>query len=137
MPKHRKYAEGTKVEVHKSMLEIERILTTRIDGVTGIATGSDFTTGQDIVRFSLNGIVVRLAVPYTKNIRERKRLWRVLVLFVKSSVENARNMGISPNIVFTPFYELPDGQIAGQVLHARFQDALQAGQLPELMPRRD
>ena len=103
-PRKSKFAEGTDVPPEKSRSEIDRLL--RRYGADQFHSGWDDRLGLSVVRFRYNGYMVRFEVPIPKppdaseyrTTRQRKqdeafvereemRLWRCLVLAIKSKLE--------------------------------------------------
>lgn len=104
------YAEGTSVPVSKTRVELDNLLRAHGADNVGMAVGADyatlmFTMADRTVSFRLNmPIGVERSITHTEQGRERKaparhaaldaehrRLWRALLLTVKSKLEAAES----------------------------------------------
>lgn len=133
-----RYAEGTTVPVDKTALEIERMLAKR--GATQFARGWDgesaviqFTHGLRRVRFKLPlpqpKDFARDARGYSRTAKqagdardkELRRLWRSLLLVMKSKFEAVESGVTSFETEFLPHLVLDDGRTVEDAIVANLQ----------------
>lgn len=126
-----KYAAGTSVPVSSSMEEIRKYLVERM-GAEGYAP--IYLNGHEFIRFQINGIPVQMKVPdWAGDEREHKRVWRVMLLHVKSMWESLQNRVASLEEIVLPYVLLPTGRTLGEELPTRLHAAIQAGKMPLLL----
>ena len=136
-----RYAEGTTVPVAQSRTEIERILARY--GATKFMYGNDKLAAM--VGFEANGrrIVFRLPLPqlqlgglYTQAAvdREERRVWRSLVLSIKSKLEVVASGISSFESEFMPFIVMPNGQTVAEWMAPQIAEVYETGKMPPMLP---
>jgi hypothetical protein len=137
-----KYASNTTVSADRSKAEIERTL---------IRYGVDeFFYGRSAsgagIGFTFKGRTIKLNVPmpsrndYRDNKageddwnRERRRLWRVLLLSIKADLE-AIDSGLKTfEDVYLAYTCLPNGSTVGQEIQEKIDVMVTGGQMPKLL----
>jgi hypothetical protein len=149
-----KYAQGTTVSVTSSITEIRRTVVDRYGATAFSIAEDDSAIG---VEFVCEGIQVRLTLPVpalsdkqfearyswqttnesrkAKRDLEVKRLWRVLLMVVKTKLEMVA-AGLDFKREFFPFIVLPDGHTVADHALPQVMKALQTGGgPPALLPR--
>ncbi len=122
-----KYAEGTKVTVESTQEEIRRLLVTRMKADQ---YAPYYDNGMEGIRFRLLGMIMQLKVPPASTEQERRRLWRCLLLHVKSMWESIQNKIATIEQVLLPYILLPDEHTVGEVLPKEIKAALDRGLMP-------
>lgn len=143
----RRYAEGTAVSPEQSRMEIERTL--KRYGADAILVG--FDADQLLVRWRMNGRYLQRALdmppstaPAFANLypvaaqkraheQETRRLWRVLLLWLKTTLEMVDSQVESFEIAFLPYILLPDGQTLGDFMQPQIDAAYSAGEMPRFL----
>lgn len=154
--KVRRYAEGTKVAVEKSKVEIETLL--RKHGASQFVQGWDDTRGSAFLAFSIYGRQLRYPVlrptaddvgPLPKNLghhKERReswienaieaewrRRWRSLLLILKAKLELVDGGDSTFDREFLADIVMPDGSTVGDTMVPRLEVAYETGEMPPLM----
>lgn len=147
-----KYAEGTTVSIETSQMEIKRALVKY--GATGFMLGESDRLAQ--IEFEMHGRRVRFRLTYpdpqdrefvyrSQYIRrtdaerrnryeaEKRRLWRALLLTIKSKLEAVQNGLVSFEEEMLPFIVLPDNRTVGQWLVPQIATAYDTGRMPPLL----
>lgn len=149
-----KYAEGTTVALETSQMEIKRTVVKH--GAAGVVIGDDARTGGGI-EFEMRGrrlrFVVRYPDPRDKEFtmlsafRERtpaqakarheaevRRLWRVLLLTIKSKLESVENGLVSFDEEMLPHIVVPGtGATIGEMLVPQLDEVYRTRSLPPLL----
>jgi hypothetical protein len=148
-----RYAEGTTVTVERSKAEIEG--TVRRYGATSFISGYDEHSA--FVLFKANGRMVRFHVPIPaaadpmfardgrKNTRtpeqrqraaagEEMRLWRCLLLAIKSKLEVVESGISSFEQEFLAHIVLPDSTTVADWIGPQLEDAYASGTMPAALP---
>jgi hypothetical protein len=123
----KRYAEGTSVSVEASQSEAITIL--KRYGAKGYMFGQS-PDGAGFVAFVFRDLPVRVTVPkpvakpysgsgprIDVNFQieaEKRRQWRVLILWLKGQLEAIDNELLSPYRGFMPFLQLKDGRTMGE-----------------------
>ena len=133
------YAKNTKVPVSRSKTELEAIF--QRWGVDGFMIA--WEGNINIIAFKHKGLQARVPVPqpqkerfpsnaaYEQAIRQR---WRAMILFVKSTLEAVDSGIASFEQAFLPHLVLPDGSTVTDSLMPGIYGALEAGQMPPMLP---
>lgn len=150
-----RYAEKTTVPVERSEAEI-RALIVRY-GAERYMSGEDKRAGLSVVQFEMHDrrVMFRLLMPpaddeqfwFTEAGRarttaqakaayeqERRRLWRSLVLTIKSKLESVESGIESFEEAFLPQIVLPSGQTYGAWSLPQIAQVYASGEMPALMP---
>lgn len=137
------YAQGTTVEVSKSKMEIEKLVTRA--GATAFLAGSSSTQKVSQVGFELKGrrILFRVNQPdqqkYGTGERfaaEDRRRWRCLLLSIKSKLECVATGIETFDEAFLAHIVMPDGSTVGQSTLPRIAEAYKSGKMLPLLPER-
>lgn len=145
------YAQGTKVPVEQSIMEIRKLVYKH--GGEGFAQ-MDTKDGAAVV-FELRGYRLRMLIRYptiqhikntsyysltdseAKPKREQRirELWRLLLLAIKTKLELTEHSDI---VTFEgewlSYITLPDGATVGEVMLPELQEIAKSGNLPPLLP---
>lgn len=108
----KRYAEGTKVEPEASIAEIRKYAELRGAANFTYAMGN----AGGVIRFRLGGRWMQFTVALDDDTdrREHMRLWRVVLLKVKSAFEvYAAGEDTTVEEAFMPYLMLPDGTTVG------------------------
>jgi hypothetical protein len=144
IPFSKRYAHGATTKPETTRAEIETTL--KRFGATGFAFASQgqraslmFEAHGRRIRFDLPDAKTSL-VPYDRYPStvqvdaEERRLWRSLLMAIKSKLEVVQSGISSFEFEFLPYTVLPTGQTFAEASEApSFQDALSAGQLPPML----
>jgi hypothetical protein len=132
------YAQGTKVPVSQSRLEIERVLLKY--GADKFMYGTS-PQGSGIM-FEYKKIPIQLAVPnpdtriFTSQAsydREQRRMWRVLLISLKSQLEKI-DCGLSSfEDEFLAQTQLPSGQTVAQWMKPQIKHIIESGEMPKML----
>lgn len=111
----RRYAERTSVPVSKSQGDIISLAEKR--GVTDFFSGQE--KGRPFVAFVYRGYPVKLQCPaipadHDDPEQEKRRQWRVMLLWAKAQFEAIDNGLLEPYAVFMPFLALKDGRTVAE-----------------------
>ncbi len=136
------YASNTTVSADRSKAEIERTLIRY--GVDEFMYGRS-TAGAGIA-FTFKGRTVKLNVPLPKRAdykstragellweKECRRLWRVLLLWIKANLEVVESGLITFDDVFLAQTCLPDGSTVGQSMQEKISTMVTSGQMQKLL----
>ena len=136
------YAENTKVSIGKSREEIERTL---------MRYGADeFFYGTspkgDGVGFKYKGRPIKIGIPLPKRDeykstqageknweREKRRLWRVLLLALKAKLELIDSGITSFEDEFLAQTCLPTGETVGDMIKPQIETMIAGGKMPKLL----
>ncbi|MBN1574536.1 MAG: hypothetical protein JW984_15170 [Deltaproteobacteria bacterium] len=144
-----KYAKRTEVPISKTKGEIEGLLEKY--GAAGVNMGQLTKDGKTmaLIQFVMNNLMVRIAfrLPEESEFsktrtgqrrnkrlveaeckRERKRIWRAVLLVIKAKLEAVESNITTFEEEFLSFLVLPDGQRVGDLVIPR----LASGELPML-----
>ena len=148
-----KYADGTSVTVENSKAEIEGTL--RRYGATSFSSGYDQLTA--FVLFKVHGRLIRFHVrtpsPDDEQFRydgrqvtrkpeqrqkaaaaEERRLWRCLLLAIKSKLEVVESGIASFEEEFLAHIVLPDNSTVADFMVPQVQQAYEIGSMPAMLP---
>lgn len=123
-----RYAEGTKVPAERSRVELQRVLERY--GCEGFMYGSSLTQGE-MVQFGFEGRQFRFEInPPDDDPKEVRRMWRVLVLWVKGSLE-AVDAGYG-NVAdaFMSRTVMPNGRLLGDEIGPTLDALVDKGRMP-------
>ncbi len=125
-----RYADGTKVSVEDSQSEAIQIL--KRYGASDYMFGEN--EGAGFVAFKYKGLPVRVTVPKPEARpyagsgpkidrefqieAEKRRQWRVLILWLKGNLEAIENGLLSPYRGFMPYLQLKDGRTFAEAAEA-------------------
>jgi hypothetical protein len=149
----RRFAEGTKVPIETTRMELERLL--RAYGAAAVVIGWDGPTSQ--IAFRIQGRHVRYTIdrpgrsesvvssyPSGKPrpdhaipeaiAAEYRRRWRALLLVVKAKLELIAAGDSDFEDEFLTHVMLPDGSIVRDWMVPQVDQAYQSGQMPALLP---
>ncbi len=143
------FAEKTKVPAERSKSEIRKIL------LKYKATGFVFGEGNNkaLVQFEMNGRRIKFVMPmpikHQTKIKggrnygyvmgqeqvdqETRRLWRCLVISIKSKLESVESGITTFEQEFMAHIVLPDGQTVGDVMIPQIEISYQSKQMPALL----
>lgn len=145
MKKPARYADGTTVSVDRSMAEIRKV----ISAYKASAFATAENNNKCMVMFDMNNRRIRFVIDLpilhkTKNWRgyvmgqscvekETRRLWRCLLLSIKSKLECVES-GISTfENEFLAHIVLPNNQTIGDAMIPQIEEAYQTKQMPPLL----
>lgn len=128
------FAHGTSVTAEKTRYEIETTLTRYGADGTAIATAPgkarvEFTAKARRVRFDL----MLPPAGTSKNDAETRRLWRALLLGIKSKLEVVRSGIAVFEDEFMSHIVMPDGQTVGQHVRPAIETAYKTGKVGPLL----
>lgn len=139
------YAAKTSVSCEKSQTEIRKTLTKY--KATGFAIGE--SNGVGVIMFEMNKKRIRLDLPLavhgkTKNNKgwsltlaqteqENRRLWRCLLLAVKSKLESVASKITTFEEEFLAHIVLPNGQTMGSVAIPQLNQSYETNKMPPLL----
>lgn len=149
----RRFAEGTKVAIETTRVELEKLL--RAYGADAVVIGWDGPTST--VAFRLRGRHVKYTIerptsaesvvssypsgkPRPRNLHaeaiaaEHRRRWRALLLIVKAKLELVAGGDSEFEDEFLTRVMLPDGSTVGEWIAPQLDQAYQSGRMPALMP---
>lgn len=127
-----RYADGTSTTVDYSRAEITRTL--KRYGATGHVLGD--TSDQLICGFTADDRQVRFIVakPNPCSDAEERRLWRCIVLVIKSKLESVHTGIETFEDAFLANIVTPDGRLVKDVIRGNLAVAYQSGKMPPLLP---
>jgi len=139
MAKSQPFAHGTTVPPEKTRMEIEQTL--QRYGATGFAFMSsaerariEFLAKQRRVRFDLVFPVAKASWERNKVEAETRRLWRAMLLGIKSKLEVVRS-GISVfGDEFLAHIVMPDGSTVGEHVRPQIAESYKSGKVLALLP---
>ncbi len=148
------YAKTTTVSVEKSKAEIERAL--KRWGATAFMFA--WEGDRNLVAFKYNGLEARIPIPMpdrhsdevvrtpvtretrTRDAQERaydqalRQRWRAMLLIVKAKLEAIEAEITTFEQEFLPYFVLPDGRTVSDAMMPGIYGALEAGQMPPMLP---
>lgn len=127
----RRYAEDTDVPEERSRGQIEHLL--RQHGAVNVIVSSLDEPALLLVQFTLDGLLIRMSQPGDVSAQERRRRWRVLLLWCKARLEAVAD-GSSVLEQFTAWIALPDGATVGRWLAPQIDQIYSAGRMPLALP---
>lgn len=134
--RQRRFAEGTSVDVSKSRLELETLLSKH--GATQIVVGSDSVKRTGFVHFVLDNRQYRLQLPAReakRNVGQIEReQWRAMVLLLKAKLEVVASEMVTMEQEFLAYVVLPNGVTVGAALVPQLESAYKSGKMPPLLP---
>lgn len=136
----KRYAEGTKVPVERSIAELKR--TCEKYGATNFGflqadskTAIFFKYSDRLYRMDLhfpNASGARTMEEVKKIKAEERRLWRVLLLTVKAMFEGIENQVFDGHLLLQPFTVLPDNTVIGDRISPQLDQTYLTGNMPSL-----
>lgn len=147
------YAEGTSVPIEQSQMEISALL--RRFGATSLSVGYKDNRSFIIFRVKDRYVRLTLAAPSQQDRRfavdgrgrprdaagrqkardqEYMRLWRCMVLLVKSKLTAIDEGIVDFETEFLPHIMLPNGETVGQHVRPALSTAYETGEMPRLLP---
>jgi hypothetical protein len=136
------YASNTSVPIERTKTEIERTLIRY--GADGFYYGT--ASKGACIGFKYKDRVIKLSIPLPprekfsekacgeiEQQREFRRLWRVLLLWIKASLELIDSGLVTFEDVFLAQTCLPGGQTVAQVLTPQFAAMLADGKIPKML----
>lgn len=143
------YAESTTVPVDRSQGEIRKLLSKY--RATGFAIGE--TKELAMIQFEMNGKRIKFTMPLpiagvtrggprnyvmsqTQLEQEMRRLWRCLILSIKSKLESVESKITTFEQEFMAHIVLPGGKTAGEVILPEIEYSYQHGTMPPLLGMR-
>ena len=126
-----KYAQYTKVPVHKSLGDIETFL--KRYGANGFMHGYEDDRATISFKWENRVVLIRLNLPESE--QEVRQRYRALLLTVKAKLE-CIDSGIETfEEAFLAHLVLPDGKTIGERFANEYREMLESGQeLPPLIP---
>lgn len=144
----RRFAEGTTVEVSKSRMEVEMLLTAHAAIQVVIGTDSQKRTG--FVHFGKEGRQYKLFLPpravkkpsgYMKaeklqalEKQAEREQWRAMLLLLKAKLEVVASELVTMEQEFMAYVVLPDGRTVGELLVPQLETAYTENVMPPLLP---
>lgn len=137
------YARGTTVEVSKTKMEIEKLVTQY--GATAFMAGTSSTQRMSQVGFELRSrrIMFRVNAPDAQKFgtgeryaAEDRRRWRCLLLSIKAKLECVATGIETFDEAFLAHIVMPDGSTVGQTALPRIAEAYKTGKMQPLLPER-
>lgn len=147
-----KYAEGTTVSIDTSIIELKRLI--QKYGASKFVYGEE--AGGYVVMFEMNNRRIRFYLPVPpltnfeyvgntyrtrtdKGMRdaqeaEVRRLWRTLILIIKSKFEIVASGITSFETEFLANIVLPDNRTFGEWASPQLEGIYSTGQMPALLP---
>lgn len=129
----RKYAQGTSVSIDRSMAEIRKAITKHAalerfaQLQEGNRVGLQFGIGGRLVRFTM-------ILPEDGDDKETRRMWRCLVLCIKSKLESVASGIVTFDEEFMAQLVTPNGRTFGEVALPQYTKAIESGKpLPPLL----
>ena len=96
--------------------------------------GTDERRGMNLVAFTLGGRQVRFELPHDpEDEREQRRVWRVLLIVIKSKLELIAGGDSTVDAEFLPNIVLPNGSTVGKMLGVQLNEMYATGQMPPLL----
>lgn len=130
-PKHRIYAEDTKVPVTRSQAELKDLVMARFEADTFV-TYEDRT--QAVVAFQTRGRRYKIAVPITDKPQQQRAAWRQLILVVKAMITAVDAGVMTMESALLAWIMLPDGSTMGEWAETAVPQAYARNEMPALMP---
>ena len=135
MTRTRRYAEDTKVPVQKSLADIETLVSRH----GGDQFMSGWTEGHAQVAFRVEGRLLRFRIPLPKPDsqgfeQERRRIWRSLLLCIKSKFEVVASGIEEFDEAFLANIVMSDGATFGEWAAPQIESMYQSGKMPPLLP---
>jgi len=134
-----RFAERTKVPVERSKSELDQLL--QKHGATQRALLQDDDTGRAAVQFRLADRMIRLELVCPGGTkggeridRERRRIWRALLLLVKAKLEMVADGATTVEREFLADILLPDGKRVHELLGPQLVSSYKSGKMPPLLP---
>jgi hypothetical protein len=145
------YAEGTKVEVEKSQMEVEKLL--QRYGATTFARG--WQGNHAVIGFEIHDRKMRILLPLPTqeefrydslarrqtnkqvgeaHAHETRRRWRALLLVIKAQLEAVASGILTIEEAMMPWIVLPTGETMGQWAAPQIARLYDQGQMPALLP---
>jgi hypothetical protein len=118
---------------------LEQLL--RRHGATNVITASGDDPPAALVQFNLAGRLIRFVRPYegaavwspAKRQADRRRVWRVLILWAKARLEAIDGGDSTAEAEFMHWIALPTGMTVGEWLKPQLADAYSVGRMPALL----
>jgi hypothetical protein len=145
MKKPIRYAEGTSVSVDRSIAEIRKT----ISAYKASSFGTAENNNKAMLTFDMNDRRIRLVIDLpvlhkTKTHKgyvmgqndvdkETRRLWRCLLLLVKSKLECVASGICTFEEAFLPHIVLPNGQTVAELAIPQVKQAYASGSVPPLL----
>lgn len=142
MTSYAKYAKNTTVPAGRSKAEIERTLDRY--GVDAFYYGK--SAAGAAIGFTYKGRAIKLNVPVPDRNefranktgdasweKECRRVWRVLLLWIKANLEVIEAGLVTFEDVFLAQTCLPDGRTVGQEIQEKINAMVTDGQMPKLL----
>ena len=124
------YAQNTRVPVDNSVAEIKR--TIRRYGAEGIAVYESDDQVQVVFRAHKRMVKFRVATAGVSD-KELRRLWRCLVLVIKSKLEAVATGIVTFEEEFLGHIVMPDGETIASKIKEDVAVAYETGQTPPLL----
>lgn len=125
-----RYAHNTKVPVDNSIAEIKR--TIRRYGADAIAIAEGAEVVQVMFRHEKRHVKFVVSIKEA-DARETRRLWRCLVLVIKSKLESVATGVVSFEDEFLAHIVMPDGKTVGEHVRENLAIAYETGRHPPLL----
>ena len=137
----KKYAEGTRVPVERSIAELKRICEKYGATNFGFLQGDASTA----VFFKFDSRLYRIDLHFQNNMKyytetegrkikaEERRKWRVLILTIKAMFESIENDVLKGHLLLQPFTVLPDNTVLGERISATIEQIYLTGNMPSLL----
>jgi hypothetical protein len=143
----RRYADSTSVPIERSRGELSTMLRNRY-GAKGVMVGEndskvlvEFIFESRRIRFVMTfpGSGAVFTTPRGRRVRDQKsaafqeerRLWRALVLRIKTKLIEVVEQNISVDEAFLPYIVMPDGRTMFEIAHDKIEQAYLTGQMPD------
>ena len=134
------YAEGTKVPVSQSRVEIERLLERHKAKQYGTAV--DYDLLQARVQFRLHDRIVRfiIALPDRKKYgdgvrfeRAERQKWRALLLVIKAKLESVENAIETFEQAFLANVVMPNDRTVAEIMAPLIAESYKGGKMPKAL----
>lgn len=134
-----RFAEHTKVPIDQSRNEIERTLTRYGADKFAYVSSVDravlmFEAHRRRIRFDMPLPTAKVIKDDKKLQQERRRLWRALLLCIKSKLESVESGIETFEDAFLAHIVLPTGQTVGEYSMPKIAQAYDAGTMVPLLP---
>lgn len=126
-----RYAERTKVPVSSSRAEVERLL--QRYGADQFLYAAE--SGRAMVGFRMQERQIRITINVpADDPQEERRMWRALVLALKSKLESVESGIETFDEAFLAHVVTPDGTTVGEWAKEQIKVMYERGSMPKLLP---
>jgi len=143
----RRYADSTSVPIERSRGELSTMLRSRY-GAQGVIVGENDSKIMVEFIFKARRIRFVLSLPGSSAVfttltgrkkrdqrsaalQEERRLWRALVLRIKTKLIEVIEQNISVDEAFLPYIVMPDGRTMYEIARDKIEQAYLSGEMPD------